>query len=133
VQGDDDLSDLRGEMQDRFGDLPDEVDNLSEVMALKSDMRRLRVRTLESGPGRLVVSLGNDAHVDPNKLTGLVQRSKGALRLTPEMKLVATVETKSTNPADLLAAAKKLLRELLKLQTVELIALPKKLGPRFKR
>jgi hypothetical protein len=38
-------------MQDRFGDFPLEVDNLSEVMAIKADMRRLRLRTLESGPG----------------------------------------------------------------------------------
>jgi hypothetical protein len=52
-----------------------EVDNLSEVMAIKADMRRLRLRTLESGPGRIVFSLGHETELDPQKLTGLVQRS----------------------------------------------------------
>ncbi len=38
VQGDDELSDLRGELQGRFGEIPLEVGNLSEVMAIKADM-----------------------------------------------------------------------------------------------
>jgi transcription-repair coupling factor (superfamily II helicase) len=122
VSGDDELSDLRAEMADRFGELPDEVDNLSEVMAIKADMRRLRLRSLESGPsagsgqgpGRVVFALGNDALLDAGKLAGLVQRSRGAYRLTPEMKLVATVDPARTKlPHDLLAAVKHVLRDLL--------------------
>ena len=84
-------SDLRAELVDRFGEAPDEVDNLSELTLLKIDMRDLRLRALEAGPGRLVVTLGADALLDGPKLAALVQRSKGVYRLTPDMKLVAKV------------------------------------------
>ncbi len=105
------LQDLRAELVDRFGEAPDEVDNLSELMLLKIDMRHLCLRGLDSGPGRLVVTLGADARVDASKLIGLVQRSKGLYRLTPDMKLVAKI-SEHTKGQDFIAEAKKVLRDL---------------------
>ncbi|HVO20338.1 MAG TPA: transcription-repair coupling factor [Anaeromyxobacter sp.] len=82
------LDELRAEMIDRCGDPPDEVDALCEVMSLKVRLRALRIRALESGPGRLVLTLGDAAALDPFRLAKHVQASGGALRLTPDMKLV---------------------------------------------
>ena len=96
---------------DRFGELPADVDHLSELMLLKTTMRDLRLRALESGPGRLVVTLGADALLDPSKVAALVQRSKGVYRLTPEMKLVAK-RNSLEKPAFLLDEAKKILGDL---------------------
>ena len=107
----DELQDLRTELVDRFGELPDDVDHLSEMMLLKIAMRDLRLRALESGPGRLVVTLGGDALLDPAKTAALIQRSKGRYRLTPEMKLVVKREGPD-QPMQLLAEAKKVLRDL---------------------
>jgi transcription-repair coupling factor (superfamily II helicase) len=106
-----DVSDLRAEMVDRFGELPDEVDALSEVMLLKQQMRELRLRALESGPGRIVVTLGQDALLDPARLASLVARGKGVYRLTPDLKLVARREGPD-QPGALLSEAKKVLRDL---------------------
>jgi transcription-repair coupling factor (superfamily II helicase) len=107
----DEVSDLRAELVDRFGELPDEVDALSELMLLKQQMRELRLRALESGAGRLVVTLGQDALLDGAKLAGLVQKSKGVYRLTPDLKLVARRDG-ADQPAALLGEAKKVLRDL---------------------
>src|SRR5207237_323640 len=60
AQTPDELQDLRAELVDRYGEAPEEVDNLSELMLLKIDMRELQLRTLETGPGRVVVTLGVD-------------------------------------------------------------------------
>ncbi len=132
AQNDEELSDLRGEMQDRFGELPIEVDNLSEVMALKADLRRLRLRALESGPGRLVVTLGNEADLEPNKLTGLVQRSKGGYRLTPELKLIAAIDPRKKEPQDLLVASKKVMRDLFGCEKEQLLEV-EGIGPKLRR
>ncbi len=113
LQNHDELSDLRGEMSDRFGELPYEVDNLSEVMLLKADMRRLRLRSLESGPSRIVVVLGSDARLDPQKMTALVQRSQGNYRLTPEMKLIAITRSSKGDESGLLGEARRILGDLL--------------------
>jgi len=107
----DELADLRAELADRYGELPDEVDNLSELMLLKAEMRELQLRAIEAGPGRLVVSLGQDPRLEPAKLATLLQRSKGIYRLTPDMRLVAKVP-EGLKGLNLLHEAKKILREL---------------------
>jgi transcription-repair coupling factor (superfamily II helicase) len=88
---DEDLDEIRAEIVDRCGDPPEEVDALCEVMALKVRLRALSIRALEAGPGRLVLTLGDAAALDPFLLAKHVQASAGALRLTPDMKLVATL------------------------------------------
>ncbi len=111
AQSDDEIFDIRGELRDRCGELPVEVDCLTEQTALGIAMRRLRLRGLETGPGRLVVSLGPNAALEPAKLALKVQRSKGVWRLTPDMKLVAKVEGEPRGQ-DLLEACRKLIGEL---------------------
>jgi transcription-repair coupling factor (superfamily II helicase) len=107
----DEVTDLRAELVDRYGEAPDEVDNLSELTLLKIDMRDLRLRALEAGAGRLVVTLGADALLDGAKVATLVQRSKGVYRLTPDMKLIAKVP-EGTQGHALVLEAKKVLRDL---------------------
>ncbi|MHB8419650.1 MAG: transcription-repair coupling factor [Myxococcales bacterium] len=111
AQSDDDVDDIRGELRDRCGDLPAEVDCLTELTSLRIAMRKLRLRGLETGPGRLVVSLGPDAALEPAKLAAKVQRSKGAWRLTPDMKLVSRVDG-APDAGRWLEAARRLVAEL---------------------
>jgi transcription-repair coupling factor (superfamily II helicase) len=88
---DEELDEVRAEIIDRCGDPPDELDALCEVMAVKVRLRALSIRALEAGPGRLVLTLGETAALDPFLLAKEVQASSGLLRLTPDMKLVASV------------------------------------------
>jgi transcription-repair coupling factor (superfamily II helicase) len=75
-------------------------------MSIKIEMRRLQLRSLDSGPGRLVFGLGTSPALDAGRLAALVQRSKGTYRLTPDMKLIASVDPKTQGSA-WLAAGKK--------------------------
>jgi transcription-repair coupling factor (superfamily II helicase) len=86
---DEELDSIRGEIVDRCGDPPEEVDHLCDLMAVKVRLRAFGIRALEAGPGRLVFTLGPDAALDPFRLAKHVQGSQGRLRLTPDMKLVA--------------------------------------------
>ncbi|GEJ57661.1 transcription-repair coupling factor [Anaeromyxobacter diazotrophicus] len=88
---DEELDEIRAEIVDRYGDPPDEVDALQAVMQVKVRLRALRIRGLEAGPGRIVFTLGDAAALDAFQLAKRVQASQGALRLTPDMKLVAHV------------------------------------------
>ncbi|MBS1149099.1 MAG: Transcription-repair coupling factor [Myxococcaceae bacterium] len=113
-----DLEDLRAELIDRYGDAPNELDALCELMSLKMTMRGMRLRQLDGAPGRLVITLGPDALLDGAKLARLVQKSKGALRLTPDMKLVARLgpEVRGHGFVD---QARKVLRDLEALAPAE--------------
>jgi len=86
--GEEELDEIRAELIDRYGDAPPELDALCALMGVKVRLRALAIRALEAGPGRLVFTLGEKAALDPFALAKLVQGSGGALRLTPEMKLV---------------------------------------------
>jgi transcription-repair coupling factor (superfamily II helicase) len=111
--GDDELFEITGELADRFGELPPEVENLRQLMSLKAEMRRLKIRALESGPGRLVVTFGQEAKLDPLRLAQLVARSKDGLKLTPEMKLVYPLPAPNgPEPVDLLAGAHRMMKAL---------------------
>jgi transcription-repair coupling factor (superfamily II helicase) len=89
--GDEELDEIRAEIVDRYGDPPDEVDALQALMQVKVRLRELRIRALEAGPGRLVFALGEAPALDSFQLAKKVQSSQGALRLTPDMKLVVHV------------------------------------------
>ena len=95
---DEELEEVRAEIVDRYGDPPPEVDALLEVMAVRVRLRALRIRGLDAGPGRLVFALGPAAALDPYLLAKHVQSSRGSLRLTPEMKLVAAVGGDARKP-----------------------------------
>jgi transcription-repair coupling factor (superfamily II helicase) len=106
ASSDEELEEARAEIIDRYGDTPDELDALLEVMAVKVRLRALRIRGLDAGPGRLVFALGPDATLDPFELARHVQRSGGTLRLTPDMKLVATVGPRPASATPTRGAAK---------------------------
>jgi transcription-repair coupling factor (superfamily II helicase) len=103
---DEELEEIRAEIVDRCGDPPEEVDALGLLMQVKVRLRALRIRAIESGPGRLVLTLGASALLDPFALAKHVQASGGALRLTPDMKLVARV-----GPAPAARLAPKVVRQ----------------------
>jgi transcription-repair coupling factor (superfamily II helicase) len=79
---------------------------------LKLDLRRLNLRELSGGPGRLVVTLGPQARLNGEKLMKLVQRSRGLYRLTPDLKLVCKLDA-SVKAQAFLPAARKVVRDLL--------------------
>ncbi len=106
------LADLLSECVDRFGDVPEEVEALRDVMLLKQDLRHLALRQLDAGPGRLVVTLGADARLEPARVAALVQKSKGVFRLTPDMKLIVKLDS-SVKGLEYIPAARKVLRDLL--------------------
>ncbi len=99
ASSDEELEDIRAEVVDRYGDPPDEVDALCTLMQVKVRLRALRIRGLDSGPGRLVFALGGSAALDPFKLARHVQASRGALRLTPDMKLVVNLADGAARPS----------------------------------
>ncbi len=107
---DEEIEQVREEMIDRCGQPTHEVDALTRTMAIKADLRALRLRALESGPARLVITLGPDALLDPAKVAALVARG-GNYRLTPDMKLVVKTAPDLSGER-LLEAARYALRDL---------------------
>jgi transcription-repair coupling factor (superfamily II helicase) len=106
------FADLKDEMRDRYGTLPEETVNLFEVVALKKDLLRLRINKLERGKDNLVFSFQDDTPITPENLLSYLQNGKRS-RLTPEGKLIiqAHFDTSDT----IFTAIRKTVSELLSL------------------
>ncbi len=81
------LSDLAEEMRDRFGSRPKEVRNLFEVVAVKARLIKLRALGIEYTGRDIVLDLGKDAKVAPDRVIHLVTSHPDQYRLSPEHKL----------------------------------------------
>lgn len=80
------------ELIDRFGRLPDAVENLLEIMAIKQSCREAGVEKVEGGPRGAVIAFRDDRFANPAGLIGLMQKSKGTMRLRPDHRLVVQAD-----------------------------------------
>jgi transcription-repair coupling factor (superfamily II helicase) len=81
---------MAAELVDRFGPLPEEVDNLLQVMTLKRVCREAGVEKLDAGPKGMVLSFRGNAFSNPAGLIPWIGSRAGAIRLRPDHKLVVS-------------------------------------------
>lgn len=76
------------ELIDRFGPLPDEVENLLQVITIKQFCRRAGIDKLDAGPKGAVISFHNDSFAQPAELIRFIQEEPGRISLRPDHRLV---------------------------------------------
>ena len=76
------------ELADRFGALPQEVENLLKVVTLKALCRRAGVEKVETGPKGAVVAFRDNKFANPVGLVKLIADSVGTVKLRPDHHLV---------------------------------------------
>ena len=102
------VSEIASEMEDRFGPPPEAARRLVKLMELKTELRRLRALGCEANDHLVTCHLRGDTPLDPAKITDLIKRSRGAWRLTPDMRL-----SRRFDPGgDALSNAERMLAEL---------------------
>ncbi|HEY2094784.1 MAG TPA: transcription-repair coupling factor [Thermoanaerobaculia bacterium] len=67
------LDDIRGEMRERFGALPPNVENLFRFVKVKHFAQQIGVISIVREGARGVMKLTQKARIDPNKLLALIQ------------------------------------------------------------
>lgn len=76
------------ELADRFGKMPEEVENLLEVVAIKQACKAAGILKIDAGPKGAVVSFRNDDFANPAGLIGFIQKMAGTAKLRPDHKMV---------------------------------------------
>jgi transcription-repair coupling factor (superfamily II helicase) len=74
--------DIRKELEDRFGPVPQTVENLLEYAVLKSMAERLRISAVERQGNRVAVRFHPETTLDPATLVQVV-RSRSGIKLDP--------------------------------------------------
>ena len=76
------------ELVDRFGPLPDEVEYLLQVVAIKSLCRRANVERIEVGPKGAVLAFRDNVFNNPDGLIAYIAKHPAGARVRPDMKVV---------------------------------------------
>lgn len=83
----DDIDGLAAEMIDRFGPLPDSVENLLGIVEIKALCHRANIEKVEAGPKGLIVAFRNNFFANPAGFIGYLSDQKGSAKLRPDQKL----------------------------------------------
>ncbi len=84
----DEIQAFTAELIDRFGPLPEPVENLLTVIRLKRACVAAGVARVDAGPKGVVVGFHNNTFAAPDKLLAFIAREKGTVKLRPDQKVV---------------------------------------------
>jgi transcription-repair coupling factor (superfamily II helicase) len=74
------------ELVDRFGKLPQEVEHLLQVVAIKTLSRRANVEKVEAGPKGIVLSFRDNVFANPEGLIAFIREQGSAVRMRNDPK-----------------------------------------------
>ncbi|MCH7643275.1 MAG: transcription-repair coupling factor [Myxococcales bacterium] len=86
---DSEIDRIRDELLDRYGSLPDEAENLFEVIRLKTRARRLGITAIDLTNGEIVLTAAEPSKVDPQRLLDLLHQAGAGMRIAPDRKIYA--------------------------------------------
>ncbi|HET7342987.1 MAG TPA: transcription-repair coupling factor, partial [Methylomirabilota bacterium] len=89
--GDDELADLRAELADRFGPLPEAAEQLLDIVRVRIAARALGIERVEAGEGKAVITFAPSTPVEPAALIKAIQASRGRLKMRREFTVEAAI------------------------------------------
>ena len=86
IEDEHEIDGFAAELVDRFGKLPEEVEHLLQVVAIKALCRRANVEKVEAGPKGLVLSFRDNVFVNPDGLIAFIREQGSAVRMRNDPK-----------------------------------------------
>jgi transcription-repair coupling factor (superfamily II helicase) len=101
------------ELIDRFGKLPEEVQHLFAIVAIKQLCRVAQVEKIEAGPKGGTIAFRNNQFPNPLALVKLISQHQSTMKVRPDQKIVVTRDWPT--PEARLKGAQALVGQLAKL------------------
>jgi transcription-repair coupling factor (superfamily II helicase) len=92
IEGDDEIEAFAAELIDRFGPLPEEVQHLLEIVAIKQLCRKAQVEKIEAGPKGGTIQFRNNAFPNPPALIRMISENNRTMKVRPDQKVVVARE-----------------------------------------
>jgi transcription-repair coupling factor (superfamily II helicase) len=110
-----DIESFAAELIDRFGALPDEVNNLLQIVEIKQLCKAANIDRVDAGTKGAVIGFYKDTPANVPALMKWMQDKSGTVKLRPDQKLVAIRGW--DNPAHRVQGVRSLVRELAQMST----------------
>jgi transcription-repair coupling factor (superfamily II helicase) len=104
------IESFAAELIDRFGPLPEEVEHLLKIVAIKHLCREAQVEKIEAGPKGAIVTFRNNAFPNAGGLVHLIAEHPQTMRVRPDQKVVIACDWPS--PGARLKGTEAVLRQL---------------------
>jgi len=78
AESEEELADVHAEIADRYGVMPETIENLFEYSRLRREASKLGVISVDAKGDRLAVKFTEQARIDPDKLIALVSKAQQA-------------------------------------------------------
>ena len=104
---------IGAEMVDRFGPLPEEVEDLLKTVAIKTLCRRANIEKIDAGPKGAVLAFRDSSFADPAGLVDFIRKEGSLAKVRPDMKIVFIRDWPT--PQHRLAGTLELLRPLVRI------------------
>jgi transcription-repair coupling factor (superfamily II helicase) len=108
-----DIEALAAELIDRFGKLPQEVENLLEIVAIKVLCKSAGIEKVDAGPKGAVLTFRHNNFANPGGLVQFITGQLGTVKLRPDHKLV--VQRRWDEPAERIKGIQTVMLTLAKL------------------
>jgi transcription-repair coupling factor (superfamily II helicase) len=86
IEDEREIESFAAELVDRFGKLPDEVEYLLQIVAIKALCRRANVEKLEAGPKGVVLSFRDNIFGNPDGLIAYIREQGSGVRMRSDPK-----------------------------------------------
>src|SRR5450830_281443 len=113
IEDEREIESFAAELVDRFGLLPNEVEHLLQIVAIKALCRRTNVEKIEAGPKGVVLAFRDNIFANPEALISYIQKQGSAVRIRPDQKVVFFDDWE--RPEDRLKGTAAILRKLASL------------------
>ncbi|HNQ91732.1 MAG TPA: transcription-repair coupling factor [Alphaproteobacteria bacterium] len=87
LDSDEDIDSFGAEMIDRFGSLPEEVNNLLEIVRIKMYCKRAGIMQFDAGPKGAIIRFYKDQPPNPEKLFTWIAGKPGTVKVRPDQKI----------------------------------------------
>jgi transcription-repair coupling factor (superfamily II helicase) len=111
IEEDRDIESFGAELVDRFGPLPQEVEHLLQVIAIKVLCRRANVEKIDVGPKGAALSFRDNIFANPEGLIHYITKHPVGARVRPDQKVVVMDDWET--PEERLKGALDILRSLV--------------------
>jgi transcription-repair coupling factor (superfamily II helicase) len=106
---DEELSGIKEELIDCYGNTPTEVDTLFELIRVRNQLKEIMVKKMEYDGKNMVMVFHQNSPVDPERIIGLIKsRQYEGSKLTPDLRLFLPMP--GLKKKDIIAKAKDLLK-----------------------
>ncbi len=119
LQNEDEMNQMMTELIDRFGQIPDSVSNLLQIVELKQLCRRANVQKIDAGDKGFSLIFKDNRFENPDALVGWIASQKGQVQLKGDHKLVVMRDLKLVQGRA--KHAKALLVDLVQMAEVEVV------------